>query len=131
MGARFSRSALEPLELGAFGYVPKKMAHFGWAKTDMIIQVHGVGPFSVDYIDPVYELTKDGVSLMSLGTQPRGAAKTASCFTLKIGDRVRGTYGEGTVVGGHCSPANRLTQYWVQKASGERFWGTSEELNRF
>jgi len=27
-----------------------------------------------------------------------------------------------------CSPANRFTQYWVKKASGERFWTTLKDL---
>jgi hypothetical protein len=34
MGERFTRSTLEPLELGAVGVVPKNMAHFAWSKTE-------------------------------------------------------------------------------------------------
>jgi hypothetical protein len=50
------------------------------------------------------------------------------CFVLKIGTRVHGDAGEGTVVGARCSPANQLTQYWVRKPNGERFWATAQEL---
>ena len=50
------------------------------------------------------------------------------CFVLKIGTRVHGDAGEGTVVGTRCSPANQLTQYWVRKPNGERFWATAQEL---
>ena len=30
--------------------------------------------------------------------------------------------------GARCSPANQLTQYWIQKVSGDRFWATVKEL---
>jgi hypothetical protein len=130
MGNRFIRSALEPLELGAFGIVPKKMAHFARSKTETIIQVHGIGPFSTTVVDPVYELTDKGVlSKISL-LQPGRAAQSSppDCFALKIGDRVRGAAGAGVVVGALCSPANQLTQYWIQKPNNERFWATLGEL---
>ena len=63
MGRRFSRSELEPMELGAFGFVPKKMAHFAYAKIETILQVHGIGPFENNVIDPLYQLTDKGVLL--------------------------------------------------------------------
>ena len=37
MGDRFSRGTLEPMEVGDFGFASKKMAHFGFSKTDTII----------------------------------------------------------------------------------------------
>jgi len=40
-GSRFNRSALEPMERGTYGLVPKKMAHFAWSKAETVIQVHG------------------------------------------------------------------------------------------
>jgi hypothetical protein len=46
MGDRYNQNALEAMEIGAYGLVPKKMAHFALSKTDTIIQVHGVGPFT-------------------------------------------------------------------------------------
>ena len=52
------------------------------------------------------------------------------CFALKLGDRARGPLGEGTVVGAQCSPANGLTQYWIRKANGDRFWATQEEVKK-
>jgi len=60
MGTRIDKGALEPMELGSYGLVQRQMAHFGWAKTEVIIQVHGIGPFSTDFVDPVYELTDRG-----------------------------------------------------------------------
>jgi hypothetical protein len=130
MGDRFNRSALEPMELGSFGLVPKNMTHFGWAKTETIVQVHGIGPFSSTLVDPVYELTGKGVFLLTSLLQPGAptSASPADCFTLKVGARMRGERGEGVVLGARCSPANQLTQYWIQKSNNERFWATTQEL---
>src|SRR5262245_30533112 len=130
IGRRFDRSALEPLELGGFAFVPKKMAHFAWSKTETIVQVHGIGPRSGAVVDPVYELTDKGVLLLNSLVQPGSPTPSSppDCFALEIGARVYGDAGKGTVIGARCSPANQFTQYWVQKANGERFWATLQEL---
>lgn len=130
MGRRFSRSGLKPMELGSYGIVPKNMAHFGWAKTETVVQVHGIAPFSSTLVDPVYELTEKGAFLLTSLLQP-GTPTLSSptdCFALKIGARVHGDAGEGAVVSARCSPANQLTQYWIQKSNNERFWATLQEL---
>jgi hypothetical protein len=130
MGGRFSRSALAPMELGAFGFAAKGMAHFAWSRTATVIQVHGIGPFSVEFVDPVYELTEAGVLMRTTLSRPGTPASPVppECFGLGMGARVRAKAGEGVVVGGMCSPANRLTLYWVRKATDERFWVPSEQL---
>ena len=127
-GRRFSRTALEPMELGAYGFVPKKMVHFAWSKTETIIQVHGIGPFSTEFVDPVYKLTDKGVLLTRLEPGQPTESSPPDCFALKIGERVHGDAGEGIVVGAACSPANQFTQYWIRKPNGERFWATLQEL---
>ena len=130
MGRRFNRSALEPMDTGTFGIAPKNMAHFAWSKTESILQVHGIGPFSSTVVEPVYELTEEGVfSLISLllpGTPT--SSSLPDCFALKVHATVRGESGEGIVVGARCSPSNQITQYWVQKANGERFWAIFQDL---
>ena len=60
MGTRVNSSSVQPLEVGAYAIVPAKMAHFCRSKTETIIQVHGMGPFSMDMVDPLYELTPKG-----------------------------------------------------------------------
>ena len=130
MGTRFDKAKLDPMELGAYGLVPKQMAHFAWSKTETIIHVHGIGPFTISPIEPLYELTAQGVVLSRLVIQPGNPPQIGppGCFTLTLGARVRGQEGEGTIVGGQCSPAVSFTQYWVQRADGQRFWATREEL---
>ena len=132
MGRRFDRSALVPLELGAFGFVSKTMAHFAWAKAETVVQVHGVGPFVSTLVDSIYELTDHGVIEKQSLLQPGKPtpAFPADCFALKIGARVRGPRGEGTVIGAQCSPANQFTQYRVQRADGVRLWAVLTELKR-
>jgi hypothetical protein len=130
MGSRVNMDRLEPMEQGALGFVPKKMAHFGYAKVETMLQVHGIGPFVNLPIDPAFELTSKGVlakpSLLKPGV-PTSSAPT-DCFKLAIGVRMKGERGEGVVVGALCSPANQFTQYWIRKSSGERFWATLKDL---
>ena len=130
MGPRINMSDLEPMEQGALGFVPKKMAHFGHAKVETLLQVHGVGPFVNLPIDPVFELTARGVlskpSLLKPGVPT--SSSPPDCFKLKVGAHVRGDKGDGIVVAALCSPANRFTQYWVMKSNGDRFWATLQLL---
>jgi hypothetical protein len=133
MGPRIALSTVEPLEVGAYGLVPSKMTHYCWSKTETIIQVHGIGPFSIDLVDPGYELTAAGAGLLNgspAGSRPPSAENASSCFKLRIGDRVRSALDEGTVVAAQCFFTNQFTQYWIQKANGQRFWTTLEALKK-
>jgi len=106
------------------------MAHFAFSKTETIIQVHGIGPFVVSYVDPIYVLRDQGIGLVRTGGKIERPEEPipSDCFPLRPGEHVRGSAGEGVVVYGQCSPANHLTQYRVQTASGERFWATATDL---
>jgi hypothetical protein len=130
MGARFNRDTLEPMEVGDYGFAPRKMAHFALSKSATIIQVHGIGPFMTQWVVPIYELADKGVLLKTSGGDPGRPVATSpeGCFVLKLGDRVRGSYGEGVVIGARCTPG-QLTQYRVEKPDGELFWAQRQELN--
>jgi hypothetical protein len=130
MGRRFDRAVLEQLDVGAFGFAPKNMAHFGWSKTETTIQVHGMGPFSSKLVDPVYELTEKGTFLLAYLLRPGTPTRSVppDCFSWKVGTQVSFDAGEVTVIGARCSPANHLTQYWVRRPDGEQFWAPSQEL---
>jgi hypothetical protein len=45
-----------------------------------------------------------------------------------MGALLKSAEAEGTVVGAQCSPANPMTQYWIKKSDGRRFWATLQEL---
>jgi len=130
MGTHFDRSALEPMELGDYGFAPKNMVHFALSKTATTIQVHGLGPFATTWLIPMYELSEKGV-LLKTGAGDPGRFVPSSpkeCFVLKLGDRVRSEHGEGVIAGAQCTPG-QLTQYRVEKADGEMFWAQSNDLN--
>jgi hypothetical protein len=130
MGERFNRDTLEPMEVGDYGFAAKQMAHFALSKSDTIIQVHGIGPFTTQWVVPVYELTDKGVLLKASASDPGRPTPTSpdGCFVLKLGTSVRGSNGEGVVVGAQCTPGE-LTQYRIEKPDGERFWAQGNELN--
>ena len=116
MGERFSPAALETMDVGTYGLVAKKMAHFARSRTDAILQVHGIGPFTTTWITPVYELTDHGVLLSTSASEPGRPVSTipADCFEWKLGTRARGMLGEGLIIGAQCTPG-QLTQYRIQK----------------
>jgi hypothetical protein len=130
MGDRFNRQALEPMEVGTYALVPKTMAHFALSKTETILQVHGIGPFTTRWVVPMYELTDKGVLLGTSAAEPGRPTATSpdGCFALKLGARVRSSYGEGIVVAAQCTPG-QLTQYRVERSDGERFWAQRDELS--
>jgi hypothetical protein len=51
-GEKLDRAALTPLPPASFVHLPAGMAHYGWADGEAILQVHGMGPFDVTYVDP-------------------------------------------------------------------------------
>jgi quercetin dioxygenase-like cupin family protein len=52
MGERFDESSGTELHAGAYAFVPTKMAHYAWTKGDAVVQVHGLGPFTINYVNP-------------------------------------------------------------------------------
>ncbi len=51
-GEKFDPSAMEELPAGSFMRMPRSMRHFAQAKGETIIQLHGVGPFDIHYVNP-------------------------------------------------------------------------------
>ena len=51
MGKTFSAGG-QALTVGSYMLVPKEMPHFATAKGDVIMQVHGIGPFQIIWVNP-------------------------------------------------------------------------------
>ena len=51
-GDKFDEKAMTSLPAGGFVRMPKMMHHYAAGKGETIIQVHGVGPFAVHYVNP-------------------------------------------------------------------------------
>lgn len=58
MGERFDESAATQMSAGAYVKVPAKMPHYAWSKGDTLVQVHGLGPFSINYVNPADDPNK-------------------------------------------------------------------------
>jgi len=51
-GEKFDPEAAKALAAGGFGHMPKGKRHYAFAKGDTIIQVHSIGPFQINYVNP-------------------------------------------------------------------------------
>ena len=52
MGKKFDPQAMKQMPAGTYGYWPAGMAHFVSAKGETVLQFHGTGPWTINYIDP-------------------------------------------------------------------------------
>jgi quercetin dioxygenase-like cupin family protein len=52
MGDGYDEAKLQAMAAGSFATVPKEMRHFAKAKGETSVQVHGVGPFKVNWVNP-------------------------------------------------------------------------------
>jgi Domain of unknown function (DUF4437) len=51
-GDTFDTATMKSLPAGSFGLLPAQMHHYAMAKTECIVQVHGMGPFALTYVNP-------------------------------------------------------------------------------
>jgi len=112
-GDRFVRGDLQELTVGAYALVPKKMNHFAWSQGATVIQVHGIGPFRINFVDELKLLRNPA---------------DASFFKFRPGDRVRGAKGTGAVRMGAHSPRERITQYLIETAPHQGYSALEEDL---
>jgi quercetin dioxygenase-like cupin family protein len=52
MGEKFNQAAMKDLPAGGYALLPAEMRHYAMAKTDATVQVHGMGPFVLTYVNP-------------------------------------------------------------------------------
>ena len=52
MGEKFDKSKTRKMTAGTFGFWPPEMRHFAWAKVKTVLQLHGVGPWTIVYVNP-------------------------------------------------------------------------------
>jgi hypothetical protein len=52
MGEKFDQAAGRELAVGSFAMMPKGNRHFAWTKGETIVQLHGIGPWGVTYVNP-------------------------------------------------------------------------------
>jgi hypothetical protein len=58
MGETVDKKSMKPFHAGDFGSVPAKQPHYAIAKTPVVIQIHGEGPFDMTYVSDKDDPTK-------------------------------------------------------------------------
>jgi quercetin dioxygenase-like cupin family protein len=51
-GDRLNRTKGTLVKTGGYSFVAKGMAHYAWFTEDTVLQLHGMGPQGVTYINP-------------------------------------------------------------------------------
>lgn len=51
-GDQLDPSKTKPLSTGSVAIMQPKTNHFAWTKEETIVQVHGVGPWAINYVNP-------------------------------------------------------------------------------
>ena len=52
MGDKFDEKAGKEMPAGSYGQWPAGMKHFAWVKGETVIQIHGTGPWGIQYVNP-------------------------------------------------------------------------------
>ena len=52
MGETFDREAADPLPAGSFFVLPTGDRHYVWTEGETVVQLHGIGPWGIEYVDP-------------------------------------------------------------------------------
>ena len=52
MGEKVDKSGGRALSAGAFAFMPPGMRHFAWTTGETVIQLHGTGPWKINYVNP-------------------------------------------------------------------------------
>jgi quercetin dioxygenase-like cupin family protein len=52
MGENLDRSAAKTLTAGTYGFWPAGMKHTAWSGGETVIQLHGIGPWQINYVNP-------------------------------------------------------------------------------
>jgi len=52
MGETFDQKSLKTLPVGGYALLPAEMRHYAWTKGGATVQVNGMGPFVLNYVNP-------------------------------------------------------------------------------
>ena len=81
-----------------------------------VIQVHGIGPFRIDFVDSVFvQEGSRAIVLFRDSRRPLSPPEVASHFRHRVGDTVAVGQAWGIVREAVASVANRVAQYIVEQ----------------
>jgi hypothetical protein len=52
MGDKFDKSKGRVMPAGTYGQWPAGMKHYVWTKGETVLQFHGMGPWTIEYVNP-------------------------------------------------------------------------------
>ena len=58
MGEKFDESTMKALRQDGYALLPAEMRHYAMAKSRAVVQVHGMGPFQLTYVNPADDPSK-------------------------------------------------------------------------
>lgn len=102
LGQVWDSASLNKLDVGTYAFAQKGSTMFAYSPDGAIVQIHGVGPFDIQW--------RDGVATLGDSTQHHR-------FQYRIGDRVKIPQGTGEIQRGYAS--GNLIQYEVLLDDGE------------
>ena len=62
MGDKFDKGTMKELPAGGYTLLPAQMHHYAMAKSAAVVQVHGMGPFVLTYVNPDDDPSKRAAS---------------------------------------------------------------------
>ena len=111
LGEEFNPQALAELEAGTYAFAPKGSWMFGYSPDGAIVQVHGIGPFQIDWYG---------------GLKTLDDPNAKSTFRFGRREQVVSARGTGRIVEGYAS--GKLIQYEIEGSKGERFMAHEHAL---
>jgi quercetin dioxygenase-like cupin family protein len=60
MGDKFDEKALQPMSAGTYGFWKPGMKHFVQIKGETVAQFHGMGPWTINYVNPADDPRNQG-----------------------------------------------------------------------
>lgn len=112
LGETFDPTKLHQLPTGSYAFAPKGSSMYGFSPDGAIVQVHGVGPFLIDWHG----------GLHTLDDPDAGAI-----FRYRKGTMIHSRQGDGSIVQGYASGS--IIQYEVQGADGQHFMANEDALS--
>jgi hypothetical protein len=111
IGEKFDMSALQELKTGGYAFAPKGSSMFAYSPDGAVVQVHGVGPFAIDWRGGLHTLDD---------------ADAAAVFKFTKGLDVESDRGPGRILQGYAS--GQIIQYEVLCANGQRVMANEDAL---
>lgn len=69
LGDMFDKSKGQALPPGGFVFLPSPMHHYAWSTTETIIQISGMGPFDINYVNPKDNPQASATTATTTGTK--------------------------------------------------------------